>query len=137
MVSLQEIQAIRLRCEALDGHIQRLRADAERTTMRLRQAPSGRGNQDMLGERMSRLLAAEAEWIAARERLEKELREVDQRIERLEEPHRTLMTLRYITGLSWSEIAKKMHYCPSNCYRLHNEVMAKWEHMFRNGVIES
>ena len=122
---LMEYCALTSRRDALVHELERLREATERTTgrmnaMRLSGTPNHGGNEDA----MLRLVDGEA-------RLEQVIAHVNEAlvtrlglIERLkDERHKTLLTLRYINGLSWERIGYEMHYERTQVFEIHGQAL--------------
>ncbi|MBR4874671.1 MAG: DUF1492 domain-containing protein [Clostridia bacterium] len=74
------------------------------------------------------LKAYEGKLFALAERLFSEKTEIFRVIIRLEKtPHRTILSLRYLTLLTWEEIAEEMDMSLRHIYRLHNEALVAAE----------
>lgn len=55
---------------------------------------------------------------------DRQVEAVKKAIGELPEREKHLLTLRYIDGLIWEEVAEKMHYSYKHVHRLHNEALA-------------
>lgn len=125
MIKLDGLARAQAQLDDLDERIQRIRSDLERVTTRLRETPTGGGYGSAIDGKIAALLDAEAEWIARRAELEGEVQRWHAKITLLPEPHRSIMSKRYVLMLPWAEIADKMGYSERRCYQLHQEAREK------------
>ena len=125
MIKLDGLARAQAQLDDLDERIQRIRSDLERVTTRLRETPTGGGYGSAIDGKIAALLDAEAEWIARRAELEGEVQRWYAKITLLPEPYSSLMVKRYVLGLPWAEVARRMGYCEAHCYDLHREACEK------------
>ena len=57
---------------------------------------------------------------------------IDQLIERLNQPYRIIMYLKYITFLTFDQIADQMNYSTKRIYQLHSEGVNKLQELINN-----
>ena len=125
MIKLDGLARAQAQLDDLDERIQRIRSDLERVTTRLRETPTGGGYGSAIDGKIAALLDAEAEWIARRAELEGEVQRWYAKITLLPEPYSSLMVKRYVLGLPWAEVARRMGYCEDYCYELHRAAREK------------
>lgn len=86
--------------------------------------PKGGGHGDGMQTAISRILDIEREideevdrLAALRDRIEGAVRRV------AGEPLRELLRYRYIDGLTWEQVAEKMHYSYAHIFRMHEQAL--------------
>lgn len=105
--------------------LEEIRTDIEKTTTRLSRTKTS--NNSMSSDKMAngiiRMQAVEKEY-------EKKLNEmilkkliVDEKIDKLEEPYRSLLFYRYSRRMSWVEVARKIDYSLRDTYRKHGKAL--------------
>lgn len=105
--------------------LEEIRTDIEKMTTRLSKTKTS--NNSMSSDKMTngiiRMQAIEKEY-------EKKLNElilkkliVDEKIDKLEEPYRSLLFYRYSRRMSWAEVARKIDYGIDNTYKLHGKAL--------------
>ncbi len=57
---------------------------------------------------------------------------IDELIERLNQPYRIIMYLKYITFLTFDQIADQMNYSTKRIYQLHSEGVNKLQELINN-----
>ena len=51
---------------------------------------------------------------------------VDDKIDKLEYPHRDVLFMRYSRGKSWEQIAKELYYSTDNVFKIHGKALQKY-----------
>lgn len=97
-----------------------------KTTPSLSQAPGGGESGSPVERPMDKVLEIEAEINREIDELQEVCREIKAVLNQLEDDTlRLLMEYRYIDGLTWEQVAEKMHYSWRHTCRLHGEALAK------------
>lgn len=92
---------------------------------KLRPVVAASGASDKLGEIVAAAVDAQAGVLEASEQIDAQLREVLAAIEAVpDERQRLVLTLRYVRGLSWTQIQEAMHYERTQVYVLHGRALA-------------
>lgn len=85
---------------------------------------------------MIRLEAEAEKWARARKRYEEEARKRIGMIERLDNnAHVRVLTLRYIEGKRWEEIAEELHYSFRHVTRLHGEALTAFSRKYKDVLL--
>lgn len=121
------------RCRRLNERIDRLleeqsrwRERALKITPTLSQAPGGGGSGSPIERPMDKVDELERKITQAIDELADIRKEIEDVLGQLEdEKLRRLMEYRYIDGLTWEQVAEKMHYSWRHTCRLHGEALAK------------
>ena len=114
------------RIDDLVEESERLRALAERCTASYSSEPRGGGAE------ADKRLATVAKIIELERKLNREIdRYADMKIsifdivaELPDERHRDILTMRYSYGLSWGEVARRIHYGKTQTWEMHNAALA-------------
>ncbi len=85
---------------------------------------SGGDRADKLRRNMVLLEERESSLLAAGTSLENEIWTVEQAIQRLTEPQRMIVRLRYFEGLQWRDVAARARYSEKHCIRLSADAYA-------------
>lgn len=111
-------------------------ADARDAATRITQNYEADGAQTTKDPHKLDRLAEYADMLAGkREELIEVKCEIAGAILRLDDGrHRTLLTLYYICGKSWEEVAAEMHYQFSHVMRMRNESISAFEKMIQNEI---
>lgn len=112
---LKNVRRQKLRVETLQDRIARLRSRTEYTCRELGETGGGDPTRDQLAEYVAELDALERRLTGEMIALEKQLAAVDAELAKLPENQEKVLRLRYMEGLRWREIARKMHYSESYC----------------------
>lgn len=131
------VRDLLLEYEAYCCRIEHLRSMASRVTGGVVSARGGMADKTSRVERfvmeiceLQRSLEDEATLLC------ESLREAQGVLDCLENPvHRTLMELRYLRGLKWSEVAEKMMYSERTVIRMHREALLTLNRMNRAGCL--
>jgi DNA-directed RNA polymerase specialized sigma24 family protein len=115
---LKNVRRQKLRIEALQERIARLRSRAEYNQRQLGECGSGDPTRDRLAEYAAELDELERELTGEMIALEKQLVAVDAELAKLPENQEKVLRLRCLEGLSWERVSKKSHYCDRYCRRL-------------------
>ena len=95
------------------------------TSAKLRPIVAAAGASDKLGEIVAAAVDAQAGVLEASEEISARLREVLAAIESVpDDRQRLVLTLRYVRGLSWTQIQEAMHYERTQVYVLHGRALA-------------
>jgi len=122
---LKNVRRQKLRVEALQERIERLRSRAEYTQRQLGECGRSDPTRDRLAEYVAELDAMERELTGELISLEKKLFVVDAELAKLPENQEKVLRLRYMDGLSWRKVAVKTKYCERQCVRLGSENQIK------------
>ncbi len=117
---LKNVRRQKLRVEALQERIERLRSRAEYTAHMLGECGQGDSTRDRLAEYVAELDELERQLTGEMITLEKQLIVVDAELVKLPENQEKVLRLRYIEGLRWYEVARKTHYSESYCKTMRN-----------------
>lgn len=105
-----------------------LRALAEKCTLSLQQAPSGGGNSRMLEDICIRICLEEKEIDSGIDELLETKDEISAAIAKLSSPlQRALLSMRYISFMSWQDISDSLNYSPSHVFRIHVNALKEME----------
>ena len=115
---LKNVRRQRLRVEALQERIERLRSRAEYTQQQLGEYGRSDPTRDRLAEYVAELDELERQLTGEMIALEKQLVFVDTELAKLPENQEKVLRLRYINRLSWKNISKQMNYCERYCKKL-------------------
>ena len=108
-----------------------LRAMAERTTSALSRAVVSRSRDDhQMEETIAKIVDLEREVNEDIDRLVELKREIMGVIKKLDDPvDRYLLSMRYICGKDWEEIADAMNYHIRTIYKVHDRAIQKMENL--------
>lgn len=117
---------------------QKYKTRAEKMTSVISGEPKGGGiRSDKVGDNASAMadMAREYEqrWIQA----EQSKLELEKRLDKIPEPHRTLLHLRYIENKDFNEIAEGMNYSYVRVTHLHGEALMIYEKEIMTNVDNS
>jgi DNA-directed RNA polymerase specialized sigma24 family protein len=115
---LKNVRRQKLRVEALQERIDRLRSRAVYTQRQLGEYVSGDPMRDQLAEYVAELDELERKLTTEMITLEKQLAAVDAELAKLPENQEKVLRLRYVEGLSWRHVSKKVNYCERYCKKL-------------------
>ncbi len=115
---LKNVRRQKLRVEALQERIERLRSRAEYNQRQLGECGRSDPTRDRLAEYAAELDELERELTGEMIALEKQLVGVDTELAKLPENQEKVLRLRYVEGLCWERVSKKLHYCERYCRRL-------------------
>lgn len=126
-MTIDELKACRAagdRIERLNERITRLRSAMEGLGRSMSAAGSGPAH-DRMAEQLAKLAGLESE--RAEEVLEAEFqaREIERALAVLPGPQQKVMTLRYVDGCSWREVARRAHYDRRHCLYLHSRALGR------------
>ena len=80
-------------------------------------------SSDKMLEGISRMDAIEKEYDKKLQELLLKKFIVDDKIDKLEEPYRSLLFFRYTRRMSWQEVAKEIDYSLSDTFRKHGKAL--------------
>ena len=104
----------------------RWREKAMRITPVLSPVPGGGGSGSPIERPMDKVLEIDAEINREIDELQTVQQEIRAALNQLEDENlELLMEYRYIDGLTWEQVAEKMHYSWRHTCRLHGEALAK------------
>ncbi len=103
--------------------IQKLSASYEQN------ARSSSAVQDKLAENISILLDMKKETLDFAIDLEKQLHNIDNKLLKLEQPYRNILTFAYIDGENLVDIASEMQYSYRDICRKHGTALKKWDEL--------
>ena len=85
---------------------------------------------------MIRLETEAEKWARTRKRYEEEVRKRIDMIQRLDNnAYVRVLTLRYIDGKRWEEIAEELHYSFRHVTRLHGEALAAFSRKYKDVLL--
>jgi len=134
--TIQELKQSRGRqakIKRLDEEIEQLKSAMESTTQALSLAPGGGAVKDKLAEQMAEYMELIARRNEERIRAERLMEAVEEFIASLPEQQAKVIRLRYVDGLSWTQVADKANYGKRHCYKINEAVFKK---MAPNGTID-
>lgn len=112
---LKNVRRQKLRVDALQERIERLRSRAEYNQRQLGECGQSDPTRDRLAEYAAELDELERELTGEMIALEKQLVVVDAELAKLPENQERTLRMRYIEGLRWYEVARKTHFSESYC----------------------
>lgn len=115
---LKNVRRQKLRVEALQERIERLRSRAEYTQQQLGECGRSDPMRDRLAEYVAELDELERQLTGEMIALEKQFTVVDAELAKLPENQEKVLRLRYCEGKTWKEIAEHTHYCTRQCKRI-------------------
>jgi len=122
---LKNVRRQKLRVEALQERIERLRSRAEYTQRQFGECGRSDPTRDRLAEHVAELDGLERELTGEMITLEKQLVVVDAELTKLPENQEKVLRLRHIEGMAWKTIAKLLHYSIDHCLRLAKQSKTK------------
>ena len=124
---LQSLANIGERIRSIEEQIQTLRDQIRRCTPQLTGMPGGSRQED----RMAAYVAKAEKLLNLYRELVLELAEKKLKIEReldtLPEQQARVMRFRYIEGMSWRKVARKMHLSEDHCKHIHKKAIVRLE----------
>ena len=120
---LKNVRRQKLRVEALQERIERLRSRAEYTQQQLGECGRSDPTRDRLAEYVAELEELERQLTGELIALEKQLVFVDAELAKLPENQEKVLRLRYVNCYTWNEIAKQTHYSVRNCQLNHRKAI--------------
>lgn len=115
---LKNVRRQKLRVEALQYRIERLRSRAEYTQQQLGECGRSDPMRDRLAEYVAELDELERQLTGEMIAQEKQLVIVDAELAKLPENQEKVLRLRYFEGLSWKKVANQIGYSERQCIRL-------------------
>lgn len=123
---LSRYRRLNQRIDRLLEEQSRWRERALKITPTLSQTPGGGESRSPIERPMDKVLEIDEEISREIDELVKIREEIEAVLGQLEDRNlRDLMKYRYIDGLTWEQVAEKMHYSWRHTCRLHGEVLAK------------
>lgn len=113
---LMQYRAAMRRTQAITEHLKELRAVCE-------QLKTEDGHKIELDKAVCNLVDAEAQTAAEIDRLTALENEIIGTISHVKEPYATLLYERYVNGLTFEQIAVRMHYSWRQIIRLHGQAL--------------
>lgn len=117
---LKNVRRQKLRVEALQERIERLRSRAEYTQQQLGECGRSDPTRDRLAEYVAELDGLERELTGEMIALEKQLVVVDAELAKLPENQEKVLRLRYAEGLNWRKVAYLSGYSLSHCRNMNH-----------------
>ena len=114
---LKNVRRQKLRVEALQERIERLRSRAEYTQQQLGECGRSDPTRDRLAEYVAELDGLERQLTGEMIALEKQLVVVDAELAKLPENQEKVLRLRYVEGLNWRNISEITNYSERQCIR--------------------
>ena len=115
---LKNVRRQKLRVEALQDRIERLRSRAEYTQQQLGECGRSDPTRDRLAEYVAELDELERQLTGEMITLEKQLVAVDMELAKLPENQEKVLRLRCLEGMCWRMVAKQTNYSERQCKRL-------------------
>lgn len=115
----------RSRIESIKGRIRRIEEQITSVSAKpMSHAPAGGGSRDTVGDAAVRLVELKDRLMEEVLRLEDQLREVEQWLDTLPPNQAAILRARYVDGMSWRTVARKLHYSEGHCRNVNNEIVA-------------
>lgn len=131
---LSRYRYLESRRAALLDEVTDIMARATDTAAKLRPVVAASGASDKLGEIVAAAVDAQAGVLESSAQIDAQLREVLAAIEAVpDERQRLVLTLRYVRGLSWTQIQEAMHYERTQVYVLHGRALAAVREWMEHG----
>jgi len=125
-MNLYDIRAQRARVSLLRERIEALQSDIERITQVPRNMPGGAGaGHDVLSGKVAKLVDLKAHLADKVAALEMAALEAESLLDGLPEQQRMIVWLRCVEGLSWRQVARRVHYSEQHCRRIHKVAAEK------------
>ena len=125
MDGLYSIRDKRQKIESLKERILRLRSAAELGTRKLQFTPGGSPSADKMADTIARIDELERQLVGETCELEQNIETVEYLIDQLPPYQRIIMRLRYIDGLTWRQVARRVAYDERHCKRINKQVLEK------------
>lgn len=126
IADLKSIRAMRIDLENCQERIARLRSAMETLSRKIKSSTSrSTAEHDILGAQMGRILDLEAKLIAKIFAYEEALDSFEAFIAEFPPAQRLVLTLRYVQGNTWKEIAAISEYSEDHCIRIHRYALEK------------
>ena len=123
---LSRYRRLNQRIDRLLEEQSRWRERALKITPTLSQAPGGGESGSPIERPMDKVLEIDVEINREIDKLQIVRQEIRNTLNQLEDENlKLLMEYRYIDGLTWEQVAEKMHYSWRHTCRLHGEALAK------------
>lgn len=119
---LENVRRQKLRVEALQERIERLHSRAEYTQQQLGECGRSDPTRDRLAEYVAELDGLERHLTGEMIALEKQLVAVDMELAKLPENQEKVLRLRYLEGLGWEKLARRVGYCARQCRRIQTKM---------------
>lgn len=122
---LRGYRALLVRRESLLREVERMRESITGTTVQLKQdVVTTSGASDRMGDTVARIVDAESALSGSLAEIDKHLRDILNAIEAVpDELQKTVLTLRYIEGLDWVEVANKIQYEERQTFVIHGRAL--------------
>jgi DNA-directed RNA polymerase specialized sigma subunit len=122
---LHGYRALIARRDSLMREIDSLRETITGTTVQLKQdVVTGSGASDRMGETVARIIDAEEALGGAIEEINKRLTEILRAIDSVhDETQKAVLTMRYIEGMTWQNIALRISYEERQTYVIHGRAL--------------
>lgn len=121
MITIDDLKNVRrqkLRVEALQERIERLRSRAEYTQQQLGECGRSDPTRDRIAEYVAELDELERQLTGEMIALEKQLVVVDAELAKLPENQEKVLRLRYVEGMNWRKVADKVGYSTRQAIRI-------------------
>lgn len=120
----EEIKNVTKRIDRKRERLTRLRSRLTGTAIEMSDMPKGGGRQDSMQIGVGAVLELQ-ESIASDVNTLAEMQAVLSEViaSAKKEEHREVLELRYVDGLAWKRIARKMHYTEDGIYKLHGRAL--------------
>lgn len=123
---LGKLKWIEMEIKEKNAELEELEAIAEGCSAKqITGMPGGSGSGDRLGDTVSKMVDLENHIIAKIDEYMSRRQMISEAIDRMQiEEHRLMLSMRYIRGRSWEQIAEDMHISERQCYRIHGYALA-------------
>lgn len=111
-----------------EEELEELITEAEKITTELSDMPKGSPKiQDKIAEYASIIVDLKYEKYDQLIKMRKSKREIENKIDQLEQPYKNILYFKYIKGLSLTEVAYKIKYDYDYTKRLHGTALVKYK----------
>lgn len=122
---LKNVRRQKLRVDALQERIERLRSRAEYNQRQLGECGHSDPTRDRLAEYAAELDELERELTGEMIALEHDMQMVDEVLSALPQNQEIILRLRYCEGLTWRKVAQEAHYTMRYCQTLHDDALRR------------
>ncbi len=105
--------------------LEEMRTHLEKMTTKLSKTKTSNNSMsaDKMSDGISRMQAVEKEYDKKLQELVLKKLIVDEKIDKLEEPYRSVLFFRYARRMSWIEVAKELDYEINTAHKLHGKAL--------------
>lgn len=123
LLNLYAIRQQRTRVDQLRERIECIQADLERITKVSRNLPTTGAATDRLSAKVAKLVDFKAQLADEVVALEVGIRAAEGVLDKLPAQQQRIMRLRYVDGLSWQRVARRIQCSRQNCWKLHEDAI--------------